>query len=102
MYNNPRLYEFVKVIVPWKDRNNDELKEFVKFRTPLRKHNDNSRIKDSRREILEFLENKTEHDSFDIADDLTEEELDQALFEASYVKPQFESDEFISKNNNIM
>ena len=52
--------------------------------------------------MLEFLEDKTHKDSFEVSDDLTEEQLDQALFEASYMKHDIENDEFKSKKKFLI
>ncbi len=47
-------------------------------------------------DLLDFLEDTTYHDSFETSDDLTEEKLDQAIFESTYMKPDIETDEFKS------
>lgn len=48
--------------------------------------------------MLEFIEEKAERDTFEVSDDLTEDEVDQAIFESLYSKPDNETDEFKSKN----
>ena len=54
---------------------------------------ENYKLRDSETEQREFLQNKSDCDSFDISEDLTEDDLDQAIFEASYAKPANELDE---------
>jgi hypothetical protein len=84
-------------VVPPIDYKNEELKSRVLFRSNYHRFVDNIEVRDSDKEKLEFLEDKTMDDSYAVSDDITEEQLDQALFEASYNKPYYESDEFRSK-----
>lgn len=84
-------------IYPYKDADDEELGEKVFRRAPINKHIDSIDIRDSQKEVLQFLETKTEEDSFEVSDDITEDQLDQALFEASYSKPPYESDEYRGK-----
>jgi len=78
------------------------LKSRVLFRSNYHRFVDNIEVRDSDKEKLEFLEYKTMEDTYAISDDVTEDELDQALFESTYNKPYWESDEFrgLAKRNH--
>lgn len=97
-YNHPKFRENEGIFIPYLDKNNEERAEKIKKRSNNVKYYDSwSEFRDGDLELVEFLEDKTHFDSFQVSDDLTEEQLDQALFEASYAKPDFESDEFKGK-----
>jgi hypothetical protein len=96
-YNSFYLWDKFDYIVPSIDYKNEELKSKVLFRNNFHKYLDSISLEDSEMEKVRFLEDKTYTDSFDISDDVTEEELDQAVFESSYYKPVLESDEYRSK-----
>lgn len=53
-------------------------------------------MRSSEKEMLEFIETRAEKDTFEISDDLTEDKIDQAIFESAYSKPDEETDEFKS------
>jgi hypothetical protein len=95
-FNSPYLFDKFDYIVPSIDYKNEELKSKVLFRSNFHKYIDSIDLQDSSKEKIRFLEDKTYHDSFDVSDDITEEELDQAVFESTYHKPIFESDEYRS------
>ena len=95
-FNNAFLWDKTDYIVPSIDYKNEELKSKVLFRNNFHKYLDSISMDDSEKEKLIFLEDKTYHDSFDVSDDVTEEELDQAVFESTYYKPIYESDEYRS------
>jgi hypothetical protein len=92
-YNNPIFANRRDYIIPSIDYKNEELKSKVLRRSNYKRYLDNFIIRDSDMEKLEFLENKTMQDSYQVSEDITEEELDQAIFESTYAKPPFESDE---------
>lgn len=96
-FNSPSLWDKFDYIIPYVDYKNEELKSKVLFRNNFHKYLDSISLEDSHMEKVRFLEDKTYSDSFDISDDVTEEELDQAVFESSYYKPVTESDEYRSK-----
>ncbi len=96
-YNNPRFENFTGYIQPEKDMDNEELAERIPKRTNFLKYVERQHFKSTDKQTLEFLENTTERESFAPSDDPTEEELDQAIFEASYSKPIHETDEYKSK-----
>ena len=48
-------------------------------------------------QILEFLQSKTEEETSDIHRDLTEDLIDQAIFETNFTKSEKELDEYKSK-----
>lgn len=96
-YNNPRYENFTGYINPEKDINNEELAERIPRRTNFLKYVERQKFKSTDKQTIEFLENTTERESFAPSDDPTEEELDQAIFEASYSKPIHETDEYKSK-----
>jgi hypothetical protein len=76
-----------------KDINNEELAEKVVRASPREIYNFKDRLIDEEYEILKFLEDKTEEESYGKSDDVTEEDLDQALFEASFNKLNFVDEE---------
>lgn len=95
MYNSFKQgLEYISIVNPDDAKYDDELKERIfkssPFERNLKLHNNTDHEKEARN----FLEERTESDSYDIVDDLTEEDLDQALFEASYVKPVHDSEEY--------
>ena len=95
-YNNPKYENFTGYITPYKDILNEDLAERVPTRTNFLKYADRSIHKSEDKQTLEFLEETTERESFAPSDDPTEEELDQAIFEASYSKPVHETEEYKS------
>lgn len=82
-----------------KDANNEEFAEKVIKASPKEIYNYKDRLNDEELELIRFLEEKTENDTHGVSDDLTEEELDQALFEASFNKLNFEDEEIKSIND---
>ena len=100
-YNNPLKWKKGCRIDPYQDWKNEELREKIKFKSNYQKFIENYHLRDSETEQREFLRNKTDSDSFDISEDLTEDDLDQAIFEASYAKPANELDENKCKFNNF-
>lgn len=101
-YNNPKFDNFTGYVYPYKDYNNEEMAERIFKRTNFVKYIERQNLTDSEKDTLRFLEDTTEKDSFAPSDDITEEELDQAIFEASYIKPIHESDEYKSKFFNFI
>ena len=96
-FNSLEFADRVGYVVPYLDYKNEELKQRVLFRSNYHRFLNNLKLRDSDKEKLEFLENKSMDDSYAISDDVTEEELDQALFESTYSKPIFETDEYRGK-----
>jgi len=96
-YNNPRFENFTGYIIPEKDINNEDLAERIPTRTNFLKYVERQHFKSTDKQTIEFLEDTTERESFAPSDDPTEEELDQAIFEASYSKPVHETEEYKSK-----
>lgn len=96
-YNNPKFDNFTGYIYPYKDYDNEELAERIPKRTNFLKYVERQKLTDSEMDTLRFLEDTTEKESFAPSDDLTEEELDQAIFESTYMKPIHETDEYKSK-----
>jgi hypothetical protein len=93
-FNSPEFADRIGYVVPYIDYKNEELKQRVLFRSNFHRFLDNHKVRDSDKEKLEFLEYKSMEDSYAISDDVTEEELDQALFESTYNKPYWESEEY--------
>lgn len=95
-YNNPKFDNLTGYIYPYKDYYNEELAERIPKRTNFLKYVERQHLTDSEKDTLRFLEDTTEKESFAPSDDLTEEELDQAIFESSFMKPVHESEEYKS------
>jgi len=96
-YNNPKFDNFTGYVYPYKDYDNEEMAERIPKRTNFLKYVDRQHgATDSEKDILRFLEDTTETESFAPSDDVTEEELDQALFESTYMKPVHETEEYKS------
>jgi hypothetical protein len=93
-FSNLEFEDKCGYVVPQEDYKNEELKQKVLLRSNYHRFVDSIELKNSQKAKLEFLENKTMDDSYAMSDDLTEEDLDQALFEASYSKPIWETEEF--------
>ena len=100
-YNNPKYDNFTGYITPHKDMENEDLLERIPTRTDFIKYIERQNLTSTDKQTREFLENTTERDSFAPSDDPTEEELDQAIFEASYSKPVHETNEYKSKFLNL-
>lgn len=96
-FNNPKFEDMETRVIPYLDENNEEYADKIFMRDNLNIHHDDQKLRDSDALMLEFLEKRTEEDSFDVSDDVTEEQLDQAIFEASYSKPNLETDEYRSR-----
>lgn len=96
-YNNPRYENLTGYVYPYKDYDNEEMAERISKRTNFLKYVERQHLTDSEMDTLRFLEDSTEKESFAPSDDLTEEELDQAIFESSYMKPVHETEEYKSK-----
>lgn len=80
-----------------KDANNEELAEKIIRASPKEIYDFKDRLNDEELELLRFLEERTEDDTQGMSDDVTEEDLDQALFEASFNKLNFVDEEIKSK-----
>lgn len=101
-YANPEFKAFECTIVPHKERENEELQEKIFKRKPLDIFNDRlSLYKSEQADMLNFINHRVNQDSSRISPDLTEDDLNQALFEAQYQKPIEESEEYkkLSKRN---
>ena len=98
-YNNPKFDNFTGYVYPYKDYDNEEMAERIPKRTNFVKYVERQKETDSEMDTLRFLEDTSEKESFAPSDDLTEEELDQAIFESTYMKPVHETDEYKSKIN---
>lgn len=97
IFNNHALNkQFVNYIDNEKDANNEELAEKVIKASPKEIYMAKDKLRDEELELIRFLEEKTENDTHGVSDDVTEEELDQALFEASFNKLNFEDEEIKS------
>ena len=101
-YNNPKYDNFTGYIYPYKDYDNEELAERIPKRTNFLKYVERQKLTDSEMDTLRFLEDTAEKESFAPSDDLTEEELDQAIFESTYMKPVHETDEYKSIFNYLI
>lgn len=94
-FNSPEFGDRVGYVLPYVDYKNEELKQRVLLRSNFHRFiEENVNPRDSDKEKLEFLETKSMEDSYAMSDDVTEDELDQALFESTYNKPYWESDEY--------
>jgi len=95
-YNNPKYDNFTGYIYPYKDYNNEELADRIPKRTNFLKYVERQHLTDSEMDTIRFLEDTSEKESFAPSDDMTEEELDQAIFESTYMKPVHETEEYKS------
>jgi hypothetical protein len=82
-----------------KDANNEELAEKIIKASPKEIYDAKNKLKDEELELLKFLEDRSEDDTLGMSDDVTEEDLDQALFEASFNKLNFVDEEIKSTLN---
>merc|ERR1712032_426114 len=80
---------------------NEDLAERIPTRTDFLKYVERSNFQSTEKQTIEFLEDTTQRESFAPSDDPTEEELDQAIFEASYSKPVHETDEYKKISNSF-
>jgi hypothetical protein len=97
IFNNPILNKPFGIRVDnEKDASNEELADKVIKASPKEIYDYKNRLKDEELELIKFLEEKTENDTHGISDDVTEEDLDQAIFEASFNKLNFEEEEIKS------
>lgn len=102
-YVDPAFKEQEGFIVPHLERGNDEAEDKIFKRKPLNMFNDRKKLyKNELNQIEEFVNAQVSKDSSYISNDISEEDLNQALFEAQYQKPVEESDEFkrLEKRNN--
>lgn len=95
-YNHPKYANLNSYIDNVKDANNEDLADRILRTSNFKKYTQNYVTSDEDKDLIEFLENQTEKDTFGVSDDVTEEDLDQAVFEAQYAKPTRESDEYKS------
>jgi hypothetical protein len=94
-YNNKVAYKsFIAYIDPEKHANNEELAERIFKPSGSELFYFKHAPKDGEHELKKWLEDKTVEDSVQPNDDLTEEDLDQAVFEASFTKLNTEDEEF--------
>lgn len=95
-FNHPKFAANNLYINNDTDSKNDDFADKILRRSNFRKYVDKIETKDEDKALIEFFENKTEEDLLAPSDDITEDELDQAFFEATYSKPVRETDEFKS------
>lgn len=88
--------EFFGYVIPHEDINREDMAEKVLLSDNWDKYKDREIFANSNSQIEKFLEDRAHSDSWEYSDDITEEELDQALFEATYTKEIVESDEYKS------
>jgi hypothetical protein len=108
-YNNPMYKNLEAYIHPEKHANHEELAERIYKPMGAELYNFKNDIRDSELELKRWLEDKTVEESSEVTDDITEEDLDQAIFEASFTKLNTEDEELksnilliidLSKRNN--
>ena len=95
-YHNPRNANLNQVIIPSIDKDNEEKAPFIRKRSYRERYL--TRILDTSTEnnINEFLFCQTDDD----VSKVTEDEMDQALFEAQYTKPPMDSEPYKSNIEN--
>lgn len=92
-YASPRHINSNVWIVPELDKNNEELAEKIRKRTPRERYLKDMKTTSYESKINDFLNTQLDHDTAQI----TEDEIDQALFESHYTKPAKENDSYKSK-----
>jgi hypothetical protein len=99
-YHNPRFNANNLFIVPAIDKDNEELAEKVRVRSNRERYFKRIETSSMESKITEFLESQTDEDVAQVTDD----EMDQALFEAQYTKPPKDSKPYkgIIYYNNIL
>lgn len=84
-------------VIPHLERNNEEIQERLFKRKPLQSFNDRECLySNEMEEMRKFVDFKLEQDVSKISNDSTENEINQAVFEAQYTKPVEESEEYKS------
>lgn len=97
MYNNPKWAEFNTKVHPAIDSYNEDKAEKVRRKSNRYKYFERDEIISSDREIREFLEKTTEEELEESKPkSITEELIDQALFEAQYIKKGVDNNELKS------
>jgi hypothetical protein len=86
-YPNPRNTANNIIIVPATDKTNEDLAEKVRIRSNRERYYKRISTSSSEQKIVEFLASQTDEDVSHVTDD----EMDQALFEAQYTKPPKDS-----------
>lgn len=82
-------------LVPHLERNNEEAQEKIFKPNPSRMFDDRKKLYSNEMvQIEEFVNRRVEQDSLKESEDVTEEEFNQALYEAQYQKPIDDSDEY--------
>ena len=103
IYNNPKWEEFNTNINPAIDAYDEEKSEKVRKKSPRYKYFERNETKSSERETREFLEESTEEELENSKPkNITEELIDQALYEAQYIKKDTENDEYKSNLHLII
>jgi hypothetical protein len=92
-YPNPRNTANNIVIVPAIDKTNEDLAEKVRIRSNRERYLQRIETTSTEQKIVEFLETQTDEDVSHVTDD----EMDQALFEAQYTKPPKDSKPYKGK-----
>jgi len=94
-YANPEHKSLECTFVPHKERENEEYSEKIFKRKPIDIFNDRLCLyKSELNDINNFINSRVHQDSSRISPDLTEDDLNQALFEAQYQKSVEETEEF--------
>ena len=91
-------------IVPHLERNNEDIQDKLFKKRPIDIFNDKSNFYYNEiTDIRNFINHKIEQDTAVVSDDVSEEELNEVLFEASYSKDVKETDEYkgLERRNNI-
>lgn len=84
-------------VIPHLERNNEDIQERLFKRKPLQSFKDRECLySNEMEEMRKFVNFRLEQDTSKISDDDTENEINQAVFEAQYTKPVEESDEYKS------
>jgi len=92
-YNNPKNFDRNLFIIPGIDKSNEELADKVRVRSNRERYLQRIETTTMEQKIQEFLDSQTDTDVAQVTDD----EMDQALFEAQYTKPTKDSKPYKSK-----
>jgi len=97
-YNNPKWAEFNTYVDPAIDAYDEEKAEKVRRKSPKYKYYERNEINSAEKEIRDFLE-KTNEEELENSNpkNITEELIDQALYEAQYIKKDMDNNELKSK-----
>lgn len=98
-YAHPSFKEKECFIVPHLERNNEDVADKIFKRKPLESFKDRlSLYKNEISDIQSFINHRITQDTSKISDDITENEINQAIFQAHYQKPLESTDTYKNLN----